>query len=176
MGRQRNATSAYQLKAKERQAEALELRKAGLTYPEIAKRLGYSGKQAAYRAVATALAELAEETSASADQLRELENSRLDRLHTIAWQQATQNRDLTAIDRAIRISERRAKLYGLDLNEKRQADAAAQQAELTAQTAEAIYQIITRVLDGLALTAEQQAKAPELIMKELTPKEDTKEG
>lgn len=173
MGRQRNATSAYQLKAKERQAEALELRKAGATYPEIAKRLGYRDKSAAYRAVAAALDELAEETSASAEQLRELENSRLDRLHTIAWAQATQNRDLAAVDRAIRISERRAKLYGLDLNEKRQADAAQAQATITAQTAEAIYQIITRVLDGLQLTAEQQARAPELIMKELTPKENT---
>lgn len=45
MGRQRNATSAYRIKAKERQAEALELRKAGLTYPEIAKRLGYNRQQ-----------------------------------------------------------------------------------------------------------------------------------
>lgn len=176
MGRQRNATSAYQLKAKQRQAEALELRKAGLTYEEIAKRIGYGSRTAAYNAVKRALTELAEETSASADRLRELENSRLDRLHTIAWQQAVEAKDLTAIDRAVRISERRAKLYGLDLNEKRQADAAQAQATITAQTAEAIYTIITRVLDGLQLTAEQQAKAPELIMKELTPKEDTKEG
>ena len=176
MGRQRNATSAFQLKAKQRQAEALELRKAGLTYEEIAKRLGYGSRTAAYTAVKRALTELAEETSASAEQLRELENSRLDRLHTIVWAQATQNRDLAAVDRAVRISERRAKLFGLDLNEQRQADAAQAQAAITAQTAEAIYQIITRVLDGLQLTPAQKAKAPALIMKELAPQEEDKKG
>ena len=173
MGTQAFPNTPARLNAKQRQTQALELRKAGLTYNEIATRLGYNSYQAAYKAVKTALKQLAEQTSHSANELRTLENERLDRLHTIAWQQATQNRDLAAVDRAVRISERRAKLYGLDLNEKRQADAATQQAELTAQTAEAIYAIITRVLDGLALTAEQQARAPELIMNELTPKEDT---
>lgn len=176
MGKQRHATSPHRLRAKEKQAQALELRKAGLTYPQIAERLGYNSKEAAYQAVKAALKRLATETANSAGELRTLENERLDTLHQVAWAQATENYDLAAVDRAVRISERRAKLYGLDLNEQRQADAAAQQAELTAQTAEVIYQIITRVLDGLALTAEQQAKAPELIMRELTPKEDTKEG
>lgn len=176
MGNQKHATTPQRLTAKQRQARALALREAGGTYQSIADTLGYKSRQSAYDAVNRELKKLAEQNTATAEQLRALELQRLDSMQLIAWAQATKQKNLAAIDRVIRISERRAKLYGLDLNEKRQADAAAQQAELTAQTAEAIYAIITRVLDGLALTAEQQAKAPELIMKELTPKEDTKEG
>ncbi len=95
---------------RDKAVQALALRKTGATYEQIAAHLGYSNRQSANRAVLRLLA--AHEAENVAD-LRTLENMRLDDL-LFAVYKAAKSGDLGAIDRALRIAERRAKLWGLD--------------------------------------------------------------
>ncbi len=94
--------------AKERQA--LELRRAGVTYDLIAERVGYSERGAARKAVVRALRRTLE---GPAEDVRELEADRLDRLQSGLWAQAMKG-NLGAVDRVLRLMERRARLLGLD--------------------------------------------------------------
>ena len=98
------------IQAQERQLQALELRKAGATYEAIAERLGYADRSGAFRAVTSALKATLREP---ADELRTLELERLDSALLAIWRQV-QAGDLHAIDRLVRLAERRAKLLGLD--------------------------------------------------------------
>jgi hypothetical protein len=107
----RPRTSPSRIRARERAAEAVVLRKAGCSFDEIARRLGFSQKGSAYRAVIGYIQALARE---DAEALRELELQRLDALLKAIWPRALEG-ELAAIDRALRISERRARLCGLDL-------------------------------------------------------------
>ena len=93
----------------ENDAEALRLRSEGLTYREIAQRLGINSSTA-YRRVENALRAIPAD---GVEGLRQLEGERLDRLHAALWERALEG-DLPAIDRLLTISARRSKLYGLD--------------------------------------------------------------
>lgn len=99
--------------AAERRRQALELRKAGVDFRTIADRLGYEGPSGAHKAVTTALKAL---TAEPAEELRTLELERLDAMLRSLWVRATNAKgaDLGAIDRVLKIMERRAKLAGLD--------------------------------------------------------------
>ncbi|MCG5549170.1 helix-turn-helix domain-containing protein [Halorhodospira halochloris] len=105
-------TAAARLKSAERKARALELRQTGMTYADIGRELGISNAQA-HRLVSGALQEIRKRASEEAEQLRTLELSRLDQLHHALWESALGG-ELRAIDRLLRIMERRAKLLGLD--------------------------------------------------------------
>ena len=84
---------------------------AGHTYQEIADECEYAGPSGAYQAVMKALAATLSEPG---EQVRTLETARLDQL-TALWKQATSDPpDYDALDRVIKIMERRAKLLGLD--------------------------------------------------------------
>lgn len=93
----------------ERKRNALELRLAGASYRDIAQALEVSP--------ATALQDckeaLADIPAQQADEMRTVELSRLDRLQRAVWPRAIKG-DLQAVDRAIKIIDRRAKLFGLD--------------------------------------------------------------
>ena len=93
-----------------RQLQALELRKAGATYQAIAEQLGYAHAKGAYKAVTSALKLTLREP---ADELRELEVARLDAMLLPLWRRV-QSGDEKAVDRVLRIMERRARLLGLD--------------------------------------------------------------
>jgi predicted transcriptional regulator len=105
-----------------RAGEALRLRCKGKTYNQIAKVLGVSSGSV-YNYISTALRELREQTAETAEELRELELSKYD-----AWQQAAEQvleqgdetAQLHAIDRLLRVSERRSKLLGLDAPAKQE--------------------------------------------------------
>ena len=103
-------TSPRRLTAAERQRQALELRKAGVTFETIATQLGYRNRSGAYKAVMSALRRTLQEP---ADEVRRLELERLDALLLALWSQARQGHQ-GAIDRCLKIAERRAKLLGLD--------------------------------------------------------------
>jgi hypothetical protein len=103
-------TSPRRIEAAEKHVEALQLRKAGATYQQIADTLGYSSISGAEKAVKTALAGMIHEPAA---ELIILERSRLDALLMAVWGQAVKGNQ-GAIDRALRIMERRARLLGLD--------------------------------------------------------------
>jgi hypothetical protein len=94
----------------------LALRVTGLSYRRIGERLGVSHDTVA-RDLAAALSELQQTNAAEAQALRELELCRLDKMSRVAWR-LTRKDDpglqLFALDRLLRISERRCKLLGLD--------------------------------------------------------------
>jgi hypothetical protein len=104
------ANQERMVKALARQRQALELRMAGIEYASIAKELGYKNPSCAHKAVKTALKRTLQEP---ADELRNLELRRLDSLTFALWA-AGKSGNQGAIDRILRLMERRAKLLGLD--------------------------------------------------------------
>lgn len=116
--------------AAERRITALELRKAGATYQAIGKKLGISEGQA-HKDVAYMLNKLSEQERAVATDLRQLQ---LERLDTALFAIANQVRQghLGAIDRMLKIEERRAKLLGLDAPAKVASEVKAEVAQTVA--------------------------------------------
>jgi hypothetical protein len=108
--RGRSKLSPHVITVLQKQAEALQLRIAGASFPVIAERLGYAGPQGAYEAVKAALDRTLREP---AEELRKLDQERLERMLLGLWPQATQGNQ-GAIDRVIKLLERRARLLGLD--------------------------------------------------------------
>lgn len=107
-----NTTSAAKARKLEHQQKALELRRAGLGYVDIGARLGL-GKSQAHRLVKAALAECIAAVNDEATQLKAEELSRLDGMLTGIWADARKGH-LGAIEKVLKIMERRAKLLGLD--------------------------------------------------------------
>ena len=103
-------TSPRRLAAAERQRQALELRKAGVSFDLIAQQLGYSNRQGAHFAVESALQKTLQKPG---DDLRQLDIERLDSLLFAVWPDARRG-SLDHIDAALKILTRRAKLLGLD--------------------------------------------------------------
>src|SRR6188768_522389 len=103
--------SVNRINAAERKRDALELRKAGVGFQAIADRLGYKNASGAHYAVVSALKEI---TKPAAEEVRDLEVERLDGMLFAISAQVSYGH-LGAIDRALRIMERRAKLLGLDM-------------------------------------------------------------
>lgn len=98
------------VKAHEKRVMALELRKAGLTLDEIARQVGYRSAASVHNAIRIAMQQSLQEP---ADEVRQIELERLDKMHRALWPQAIRG-EHGAIDRVLRIMERRAKLIGLD--------------------------------------------------------------
>lgn len=102
--------SRRRLEAVEQQVKALHYRKMGLTYAEIADRLGMGSPQAAWNAVESALKRTLQEP---ADVVRKLELGRLDAMFVPVYVNACRG-DLAALSAALNIMARRARLLGLD--------------------------------------------------------------
>ena len=100
--------------ALERQLKALELRKAGVAYEEIARALGFKWKSGAFAAVKRALKEVKREPC---QELIVLEAERIDALFMAMYSKAKHG-DYGAVDRCIHLMERRARLLGLDAPER----------------------------------------------------------
>ena len=116
----KNANTGMAEAAAERRLKALELRKAGASYRAIGAQLGVSHQQA-YEDIQRELTAIAKQSTEEATLLRTLDLERLDAMMLAIWQQVRQGNQ-GAIDRALRISERRAKLLGLDAPERRRED------------------------------------------------------
>lgn len=106
------STAPRSLVALQRQQRAIELRRAGRSYREIARQVGI-GVASAHRLITAAIADVRAIVQDDAAEIRALELSRLDGLLGALWPKARQG-DLGAVDRVLRIMERRAKLLGLD--------------------------------------------------------------
>lgn len=131
---------AQRAKTAERRAQAINLRISGVDWETIATRLGYANRSAACTDVSRALEANQKAAEAGAEDLRTLDVARLDALLVKTW--SLLDRDyvvysggkpvmlvgpdgeevplidagpaLAAIDRVVKIMERRAKLLGLD--------------------------------------------------------------
>jgi hypothetical protein len=107
-----NKTSAAKAVKLQRQQAALELRRMGIGYVEIGNRLGI-GKSQAHRLVQAGLEDARAQIGAEANELKSEEISRLDAMLAGLWPDARKGQQ-GAVDRVLKIMERRAKLLGLD--------------------------------------------------------------
>ena len=90
----------------------LKLRKMGLDAQQISGELDMPLDRVK-NIISNALKALAKEMKGQAEQIRSLELTRLDELQTAIWADCMDGK-LTAIDRVLKIMERRSKLVGLD--------------------------------------------------------------
>jgi len=95
-----------------RRSQAIKLRMGGATYEDIGASLGVT-KQRAHAIVRDYMNKVEDETCEDTKTIKQLEVQRLDRLVLGLWTRATAGQ-VGAIDRMIKIMERRAKLLGLD--------------------------------------------------------------
>lgn len=112
MARKQNGqkTKPETIEAKEKAVRALEARKEGKTFAQIADEVGYNSPQAAHDAVKRALDAMIREP---AEDVRRLELERLDAMWGLHYLNA-QAGDVQALAACMRIMERRAKLLGID--------------------------------------------------------------
>lgn len=96
--------------SKARRTKALELHLAGANYDAIAVALGYANRSSAWKAVQEALTDLGR--PAPAGEVLATEIARLDAMLTGLWAKARRG-DVQAIDRVLKIGERRAALRSL---------------------------------------------------------------
>lgn len=106
-------------KPDERRAKALELHLAGATYDAIAQAVGYASRSGAHKAVQEALTDLGRPISGTA---LDTELARLDAMLTGLWPKARRG-DVQAVDRVLKISERRSALLAMEdsANQKQEA-------------------------------------------------------
>jgi hypothetical protein len=107
-----NLNSASKARGIKHRQQALDLRRAGLSYDQIAQRLKLS-KTMAHKLVQQGMESARAQIVASADEVRTEELSRLDGMLLRLYPKAVKG-DVAATDRVIKIGERRAKLLGLD--------------------------------------------------------------
>jgi len=102
-------TSPRRITAAERQAQALELRKAGYTLVQIAEKLGYASDAGVRKAISTALQKTVKQP---ADEVRLLIQARNDEMLKVVYPRA-QAGELEAMDRVIKINRETAAINGL---------------------------------------------------------------
>jgi hypothetical protein len=95
----------------DKEIKVLELRRAGLTWQRIAEETGYADHTGAYAAYKRAIKRTMQQP---ADELREAELDRIDRLQLALWPKAMKG-DNSSVNTIVRLMERRARLLGLDL-------------------------------------------------------------
>jgi len=99
---------------RERAQQALDMRMAGATWARIAERLMYVDESGARHSASRLLDRVDHKL---ADEYRDLEGARLERLLLAVWPDALRG-DTKAADTALRLIMARVKLYGLALPEK----------------------------------------------------------
>lgn len=97
-------------KARAKQMQALELRKSGLTYQEIAAALGYKDQSGAKKACDRAMENIVMD---AAKEVITMDLQNLDDFQKRCIHALRQNGDLSQIDRLLRIQERRYALLGI---------------------------------------------------------------
>lgn len=110
-----SARDAAAVRLAERAKQALGLRRAGASYEQIGAQLGIT-RSAARKVVTKAIARIPRD---DAEQVLQLELDRLDALLRGLWPQAVKGHG-GAVDRVLRVMERRARLLGLDAPTKRE--------------------------------------------------------
>lgn len=94
----------------DKRRQAVELRLAGATYQQIADRLAFANHSGARKAVQAGLKEAIREP---AEEVLDRELARLDSMLLGLWDKARRG-DVFAVDRVLKIMDRRARYLGLD--------------------------------------------------------------
>lgn len=99
-----------EIEAAEKQSFAMELRKLGFTYEEIAKKVGYASRGAAHTAVQSGLQKIITE---GGEELLALERERVESMWLGIFPVACKG-NIDAIDTCLKLMDKRARLHGLD--------------------------------------------------------------
>jgi hypothetical protein len=94
----------------DKEIKIIELRRAGVTWEKIALEVGFKNASGAYKMYQRAAERM---IRPHLDEYRDMQLDRLERMHMAVWPAAKEG-DLRAIDTALRIGDREAKLLGLD--------------------------------------------------------------
>ena len=113
---QRRKNTRKTIVSEEIRNTVIELRKQGMNYADIANEVGIH-MDTARSAVNTYMIRLQARTLESADELRRDDYSKLSMMLDAIWDRVLEG-ELGAIDRAIKILERRARLMGLDMQQQ----------------------------------------------------------
>lgn len=140
-------TTPFKILTQAKVNRAIELRIEGWTLDAIAKELGWGDRASAHMAITRALAERRND---NLDALRDMEGNRLDALWRHNWPGVIKG-NTRAIEVAIRIIERRARLFGLDAPERKVIE--------FVQHYEEFRKIVFLVLDKLPLEIQEQFHA-----------------
>lgn len=163
MGRTAAVTSAAVLEMERR---VLVARRAGMRVDDIAVELGVSPG----RVSQLFKAGMARHVEVPAAEIKQLEAERLDELQFGLWRRATSG-DLKAVEQALAILERRAKLLGLDHSDK----IAEQYLQLEQDKVKLMAMALNTALDSINITDEQRAQVFKVMDRELASatEEDT---
>lgn len=151
------------LEGTEKAVKAWEARKLGATLAQAAKVAGYANRGAAHNAISTLKRGLQIE---AAEEMVAMESERLDG-YLFALATKIKAGDEKAINTAIKISERRAKLLGLDDFERRMAEVNERKMALQERDAVAVATMMANVIRKLELDPDKTGLARELVMAEL---------
>jgi hypothetical protein len=158
-----NETSDAAIEGTEKALKAWEARKRGATLDQAARLAGYSNRGAAHNAISSLKRGLQIE---AAEEMVALENERLDQ-YLLALDPALRAGDVKAVGAALKISERRSKLLGLDDFERRMAEVNERKVALQEREAVAVATMLANVVRRLELPPEKVQLARELITAEL---------
>jgi DNA-binding CsgD family transcriptional regulator len=158
--------------------EATELRLQGLTFREIADRMGvsYESARAAFMRVMRKEAEVDQSTDPDAlEAVRQLELGRLDRLWATWFPRATdeENPSMAAANYCLKVMKRRAEYLGLDREEKAPSISLHLDAEALARAAAAAGDATT--LEAIERVASLYAHG-EIVDAEFSEQDDHQEG
>lgn len=156
-------TDEAALEGTEKALKAWEARKQGATLDQAARLAGYANRGAAHNAITSLKRSLQME---AAEELVALEEERLD-YYLLSLASKIKAGDPQAINSAIKISERRAKLRGLDDFERRMAELNERKVALQERDAVAVATMMANVIRKLELEPSQTALARTLVMAEL---------
>lgn len=151
------------LEGTEKARMAWEARKQGATLDQAAKVAGYANRGAAHNAIMNLKRHLQME---AAEELVALEEERLDS-YLFALRGGIKAGDPKAINAAVNISARRAKLRGLDDFERRMAELNERKVAMEERDAVAVATAMANVIRKLELAPEQVQLARQLVVNEL---------
>jgi hypothetical protein len=139
-----NNTNVIKLDAAllEKENQVLKYRKGGLTFDAIAVKLGYANESSARAAFKRAIERTRDDALAAEG--RELHRARLETALTAIWDRVLKG-DLKAIAMMLRILERDAKLYGLDMPIKTEVEVTNYDGNLLRQRTREIIETIREV-------------------------------
>lgn len=106
--------------ARAREAQCISLRKEGLSYRLISQQVGIT-EQGVMKAIRRVMTRVAAQTGADVEDIKSIELERLDDMHAAIFPDAKSG-NLKAVDRVLKIMERRSAYLGLDAPRKLEAD------------------------------------------------------